>query len=151
MLIEHRKDNAAKKAENHTQATRTENSEHTFAFNMTDGSSECGRNVLNSNLLVDTGATSHIVSDPSKLVSFDKGFDASTHIKVNAAVGEGGCISLDKQNKHFKSSDGAAFNIKQVGRLYYLNSISCSKNNASTLLEWHKILGHCNFSDNKKL
>ena len=70
---------------------------------------------------------------------------------VNAAVEEGGSISLDKQNKRFKSSDGATFNIKQVGRLYYLNSISSSKNNASTLLEWHRILGHCNFSDIKKL
>ena len=69
---------------------------------------------------------------------------------VNAAVEEGGSISLDKQNKRFKSSDGATFNIEQVGRLYYLNSISSSKNNASTLLEWHRILGHCNFSDIKK-
>ena len=39
---------------------------------------------------------------------------------VNAAVEEGGSISLDQRNKRFKSSDGAAFNIEQVGRLYYL-------------------------------
>ena len=194
-----KKNDAAKKAENHAQATGTENSEHTFAFKISDSSSECGKSVLNSNLLVDTGATSHIVSDPSKFISFDKAFDARAHIieladgskakvvsgkgvakvklydvngsprdlvlnnalyvpsykqdifSVNAAVEEGGSISLDKQNKRFKSSDGATFNIEQVGRLYYLNSISSSKNNASTLLEWHRILGHCNFSDIKKL
>ena len=193
------KNDAAKKAENHAQATGTENSEHTFAFKISDSSSECGKSVLNSNLLVDTGATSHIVSDPSKFISFDKAFDARAHIieladgskakvvsgkgvakvklydvngsprdlvlnnalyvpsykqdifSVNAAVEEGGSISLDKQNKRFKSSDGATFNIEQVGRLYYLNSISSSKNNASTLLGWHRILGHCNFSDIKKL
>ena len=39
---------------------------------------------------------------------------------VNAAVEEGESISLDKQNKRFKSSDGATFNIEQVGCLYYL-------------------------------
>lgn len=70
---------------------------------------------------------------------------------VNAAVEEGGSISLYRRNKRFKSSDGVAFNIEQVGRLYYLNSISTSKNSASTLLEWHRILGHCNFADIKKL
>ena len=191
------KNDAAKKAENQIEATGTENSEHTFAFKISDGSSECGKSVLNSNLLVDTGASSHIVSDPSKFVSFDKAFYASAHIieladgskakvvcgkgvakvklydingspcvlnnalyvpsykkdifSVNAAVEEGGSISLDKQNKRFKSSDGATFNIEQVGHLYYLNSISSSKNNGSTLLEWHRILGHCNFSDIKKL
>ena len=46
---------------------------------------------------------------------------------VNAAVGEGGSISLDKQNKRFKSSDGATFNIEQVGRLYYLSQFSTSE------------------------
>ena len=70
---------------------------------------------------------------------------------VNAAVEEGGSLSLDKRNKRFQSSDGAAFNIEQAGCLYYLNSISTSKNSASTLLDWHRILGHCNFSDVKKL
>ena len=49
-----------------THKRRTENSEHKFAFKISDSSSECGKSVLNSNLLVDTGATSHIVSDPSK-------------------------------------------------------------------------------------
>ncbi len=72
-------------------------------------------------------------------------------VRVNAAIEEGASISLDKHSKSFKSADGAAFNIEQVGRLYYPNSISSSKNNAGTILEWHRILGHCSFSDIHKL
>ena len=51
----------------------------------------------------------------------------------------------------FRSSDGAIFNIEQVGRLYYLNGISSSRNSACTLTEWHRILGHCNVGDICKL
>ena len=113
-----------------------------------------------------TGATSHIVNDRSKFISFDKAFDPSAHVieladgskakvvsgkgvakvklhdvngnardlilnnalyvpsykqdifSVNAAVEEGESISLDQRNKRFKSSDGTAFNIEQVGRLF---------------------------------
>ena len=189
------KNDSAKKAEDQGQARKkTEDNEHTFAFKVSD-SSDCGKS-LNDNLLVDTGATSNIVNDRSKFISFDNAFDPSAHVieladgskvsgkgvakiklqdvngnardlilnntlyvpsykqdifSVNAAVEEGGSISLDHRNKRFKSSDGAAFNIEQVGRLYYLNSISTSKNSASTLLEWHRILGHCYFADIKKL
>ena len=70
---------------------------------------------------------------------------------VNAAVATGGGITLDKQSKIFRSSDGTSFNIEQVGRLYYLTRISSSKNNVGKILERHKILGHCNFSDIRKL
>ena len=35
--------------------------------------------------------------------------------------------------------------------MYYLNSISSYRNNACTLAEWHRILGHCNFGDVRKL
>ena len=192
------KNDTAKKAEDKGQASKkTEDNEHTFTFKVSDGS-DCGKSI-NNNLLVDTGATSHIVNDRSKFISFDNAFDPRAHVieladgskakvvsgigvakiklhdvngsphdlilnnalyvpsykqdifSVNAAVEEGGSLSLDKRNKRFKSSDGAAFNIEQVGRLYYLNSISTSKNSASTLLDWHRILGHCNFSDVKKL
>ena len=70
---------------------------------------------------------------------------------VNAAVEEGGSISLDRHAKQFRSSDGTVFNIEQVGRLYYLNSISSSRNSACTLTEWHRMLGHCNLGDIRKL
>ena len=70
---------------------------------------------------------------------------------VNAAIEKGASISisLDKHNKSFRSADGAVFNIEQVGCLYYLNSISSSKNSAGTILEWHRV--HCNYSDIRKL
>ena len=35
--------------------------------------------------------------------------------------------------------------------LYYLNSISSSVNNTSSIQEWHRILGHCNYGDVRKL
>ena len=41
--------------------------------------------------------------------------------------------------------------MEQKGRSCYLNSISSSKNNACSLHEWHKILGHCNYGDVQKL
>lgn len=47
--------------------------------------------------------------------------------------------------------DGVMFDIEQRGRLYFLNSISSSENNACSLMEWYKILGHCNYNDIRKL
>ena len=70
---------------------------------------------------------------------------------VSAAIEKGASVSLEKEGKYFKAPDGTIFGIEQKGRLYYLNSISCSKNNASSLMEWHKIMGHCNFQDLRKL
>ena len=43
------------------------------------------------------------------------------------------------------------FNTEQRGRLYYLNSISCSENNAHSLMEWHKVMGHYYPNDIRKL
>ena len=60
-------------------------------------------------------------------------------------------VTLDREGKYFKAPDGAMFGIEQKGRLYYLNSVSSSKNNASSLMKWHKIMGHCNFQDLRKL
>ena len=176
--------------------------EHSFTFTLSDNNSEhLGKsiNTVYSNLLVDTGATSHIINDKSKFIAFDGNFDSSSHVieladgskanvvtgkgvakvkhynvngsshdiilnnalyvpsykqdifSVNAAVEEGGSISLDRHAKQFRSSDGSVFNIEQVGRLYYLNSISSSRNSVCTLTEWHRILGHCNLGDIRKL
>lgn len=199
----------AKKAEVHKQEPEIqeddENIEHSFAFTLNDKTCEqLGKSnnldlACSSSLLVDTGATSHIINNKSKFVSFDKDFDPNSHVieladgskanvvtgkgaakvklydvkgsahdiilnnalyvptykqdifSVNAAVEEGASISLDKHAKQLKSASGTVFNIEQVGRLYYLNSISSSRNSASTLAQWHRILGHCNFGDIRKL
>ena len=69
---------------------------------------------------------------------------------VPAAIDKGATITLDKDFKTFKAPNGKSFDIQQCGRLFYLNSVS-SKNNATTLMEWHRIMGHCNFNDLRKL
>ena len=43
------------------------------------------------------------------------------------------------------------FNITQTGLLYYLENIISARNATYDLQTWHKILGHCNESDIKKL
>ena len=70
---------------------------------------------------------------------------------VSAAIEKGACVNIEKEEKYFKAPNGTKFEIEQKGRLYYLNSISSSKNNASSLMEWHRIMGHCNFQDLRKL
>ena len=60
---------------------------------------------------------------------------------VPAAIGRGAAVSLDRQVREYRGPEGIVFGIEQVGKLYYLNSISSSQNNASSLMEWHKILG----------
>ena len=70
---------------------------------------------------------------------------------VSASIANGASVSLEKERKYFKAHDGTMFGIEQKGRLYYQNSMSSSKNNASSLIEWHKIMGHCNFQDLRKL
>jgi hypothetical protein len=151
------------------------------------------------NLLVDTGATSHIINDSSKFINFDENFDSSTHFmeladgsksnvvlgkgnakvklfdvkenmhdvmlynalyipsynqnifSVSAEVGRGGSVNLGKQVSKYSTEEGNVFEIRQKGRLYNLNSVSSSSNNASSIEEWHKMLGHCNYGDVRKL
>jgi hypothetical protein len=192
-----KKKDAAKTAAEKT--TSSENNEHTFAFTSKDTINKSGiNNKSNSSLLVDTGATSHIINDKSKFVDFDKEFNPSAHVieladgskanvvlgkgnakvklydvngnareimlnsalyvpsydqnifSVHAAIERGASISLDKQVKQLKCPDGTTFGMEQKGRLYYLNSISSSKNSACSFHEWHKILGHCNYGDVQK-
>ena len=198
-----KKKDAAKKAAERTaprDMNQHEDQEHTFAFVSSDAKNNSGIfNKDNLNLLVDTGATSHIINDKSKFVDFDKDFNANAHVieladgskanvvlgkgnakvklydvngnardvmlnsalyvpsyqqsifSVHAAVERGASVSLGKDVKKLQCPDGTTFEIKQTGRLYYLNSISSSKNNACSLNEWHKILGHCNYGDLRKL
>ena len=45
----------------------------------------------------------------------------------------------------------AVFNRTERGCLYYLKNIISGRNATYDLQTWHKILGHCNKSDIKKL
>jgi hypothetical protein len=186
------------KKEDNEEDNEEDNDEHSFTFTLQD-SSDRRRNGQNENLLVDTGATSHIINDSSKFINFDDNFDPSTHFmeladgsksnvvlgkgnarvklfdvrgnmhdvmlynalyipsysqnifSVSAEVGRGGTVNLGKQVSKYTTEEGNVFEIRQKGRLYYLNSVSSSSNNASSIEEWHKILGHCNYGDVRKL
>ena len=194
-----RKVKPAKDAANKS-AEKKENivSSHSFVFTFNEQELST-RGKTTPNLLLDTGATSHIIVDRDKFVNFDEKFNASSHFieladgskanvclgrgnarvklydvngklrdvvldnalyipsykqnifSVSAAIAKGASVSLDREGKYFKAPDGTMFGIEQKGRLYYLNSISSSKTNASSLMEWHKIMGHCNFQDLRKL
>ena len=198
-----KKKDAAKTAAEKTtprEMKEHENKEHTFAFVSSDTKSNSGINSKdNLKLLVDTGATSHIINDKSKFVNFDKDFNANAHVieladgsKANVVLGKGNCkvklydvngnahdvmlnsalyvpsyqqsifsvhaavergasVSLGKDVKQLQCPDGTTFGIEQKGRLYYLNSICSSKNSACSLNEWHKIMGHCNYGDLRRL
>ena len=171
----------------------------TFVFGLKDKGNNQNRGEINPNLLIDTGATSHIITDRSMFLNFDEQFDPSNHfieladgskanvvvgrgnakvklydingsaqdvmlnnalyipsykqniLSVPAAVNGGASINLDQQVSQYKDANGKLFDIEQRGRLYYLNSLSSSKNSASSVMEWHKILGHCNLKDVRKL
>ena len=179
---------------------------HTFTFTLQETSENLKktretrrRHDEDPSLLVDTGATSHIITERSKFVSFDDNFDTNTHIieladrsktsvvlgkgnakvklfdvkgnlhevmlsnalyvpsyqqnifSVSVEVKKGSNVNLGPQVSIYTTEEGREFEIKRKGRLYYLNSISSSTNNARTIHEWHRILGHCNYGDIRKL
>mgnify|MGYP002804719007 FL=1 len=70
---------------------------------------------------------------------------------VSAEVDRRGSVNLNQQVSTYNTEEGNVFEIRQKGRLYYVNSVSASNNNASSVEEWHRILGHCNYSDVTKL
>ena len=72
-------------------------------------------------------------------------------LSVSAEVDNGSKVNLGPQVSTYTTEEGSKFEIKRKGRLYYLNSISSSANNARTIQEWHRILGHCNYGDGRKL
>ena len=92
-----------KKCQKKKDAAKTcENNEHMFAFISKDTNSKPGTNIKNnSSLLVDTGATSHIINDKSKFVDFDKKFNPSAHI-IELADGSKANIVLGKGNAKVK-------------------------------------------------
>ena len=49
------------------------------------------------------------------------------------------------------TADGIIFNIKSSGRLYMLYTISNNQGVTHSVNEWHKLLGHNNYTDILKL
>ena len=75
--------------------------EKSFAFTLKDGQ---GRSTKDSKLLVDTGATSHIINDSSKFVSFDNNFNPNSHF-IELADGSKANVVLGKGNVMVKLFD----------------------------------------------
>ena len=147
-----------------------------------------------SNLLVNCGATEHIITNKSRFINFHQNFEPGNHF-VELADGSpvekrwclhlstqqqktpvylekciiytnflnktyfqykwqqknGAHISFECDNCQLIYPNKAVFNITQRGCLYYLKNIVSARNATYDLHTWHKILGHCNESDIKKL
>ena len=156
--------------------------------------------VCGKNLLIDTGATAHIISEKEKFVSFDENFNPKKHtieladgsrtidivqgrgdacvmlrdssgkihkvnmegalyvptyeqniISVQCATQKGVTVTFTPECAKMIAPDGTVFDIEKKGRLYYLNNVKEKNSVSHTVVEWHKILGHCNMKDILKL
>ena len=181
--------------------------EHLFVFanNACNGDNVDKSCVRPNSLLVDCGATTHIVTDKSRFISFDESFRPDKHyielangtksnnvafargdvsvairhldgryfnvlltnalyipsypqniFSVQAATTKGASVIFEPDHAHLIYKDGTKFDIQKHGKLYYLDlcghtSMSDSVNLAHDVMEWHNILGHCNFEDVLKL
>ena len=103
-----KKKDAAKTAAEKTAPRDTkqhENKEHTFAFVSSETKNNSGiYSKHNLILLVDTGATSHIINDKSKFVDFDKDFNTNAH-DIELADGSKANVVLGKGNAKVKLYD----------------------------------------------
>ena len=116
------------------------NSEHSFVFTMNqDGDNSKG--TVNS-LLVDCGATSHIISDDSNFINFDKTFKPEErYIEY--------CVILN--SAELITKDGTKFDIIKEGKPYFLNNVITHVKTVRDLKDWHRTLGHCSKHDIVKL
>ena len=154
----------------------------------------------NNRLLVDCGATTHIVNHDSNFISEDPSFIPADHFieladgsrsnnialkrgsilvklhskegravnvklenvlyipsypqnifSVQSATKRGASVKFYQNRAELIASDGTTFEIEQQGRLYYLYKSSVNQQRKESLETWHKILGHCNIEDVKKL
>lgn len=80
---------------------------------------------------------------------------------VQAAAQNGASVYFMPDSAQLVDKGGRRFDIHKHGRLYYLHTDDSAETDADTsdvhvnytsdLQDWHKILGHCNFEDVKKL
>ena len=57
---------------------------------------------------------------------------------------------MTPNSSELSAPDGTKFSITKYGKLYYLNYTNPNSGACSAEV-WHKILGHCNMSDELKL
>eukprot|EP00794_Sanderia_malayensis_P001519 gene1519-1679_t len=70
---------------------------------------------------------------------------------VRAATKFGASVRFYEQYAELITADGTVFQIEERNRLYYLYKSHSSQSRGESLEMWHKILGHCNTNDIKKL
>ena len=70
---------------------------------------------------------------------------------VQAATKKGAKVNFDGDHAMLITKNGTSFPIEQHGRLYYLCKTSTNNKRSESLEMWHKLLGHCNLHDVKKL
>ena len=98
-----KKKDTAKKQRIHWERTPNDD-EHTSAFAFKDTNKKSGIDNSNSSLLLDTGATSHIINDKSKFVDFNQEFNPSAHV-IELADGSKANVVLGKGNGKVKLCD----------------------------------------------
>ena len=173
------------------KSTQEINDKHSFCFTVTG--KDPSINTKNHSMLVDCGATTHILNDKSMFINFEDNFDAKGHVieladgsrtnnvvlgkgnaqvvlhdmkghphnvmlrnalcvpsykqdifSVQAATNAGTTFTFEPNVTLMKTKDGTEFKIEKDKRLYYINSV---KSDFRSLLDWHKILGHCNIKN----
>ena len=71
---------------------------------------------------------------------------------VNAAIRKGATLIISQNQSELIAPNGTKFDVHEQSRLYYLYKITDGKEKRIENLEsWHRLLGHCNTSDIKKL
>ena len=70
---------------------------------------------------------------------------------VQAATRKRAKVKFEGDSAVLIANDGNTFPIQQRGRLYYLCKTSITERRNVSLEMWHRLLGHCNVEDVKKL
>lgn len=98
------------------QATEPE-IDHSFAFKAKDGQQQT---VVTDKLLVDCGATSHIINDKSKFVKFDDNFNPDKHFieLANGARSNKMAQNRGVASVKFKDSNGKLVDVALINALY---------------------------------
>ena len=177
--------------------------DHHFSFMLNNTKSTPRFNDCQPSLLVDSGATVHILNKREYFDTFDENFKTEHHtieladgtkveghaegqgtavitlhdssdvphrvllnntlyipmfkhniFSVSAATKHGATVSFTSDSGHITFKDNSCvFNFSKSRNLYFINTCRSSVNTSESksILEWHRILGHCNVSDIRHL
>jgi hypothetical protein len=72
-------------------------------------------------------------------------------LSVTKLVHRGGCAAFAQDDCYLKMKNGNKFPLSRFGNLFYLKTHKDSVNAVNTLEDWHRIFGHLNEQDLKKM